>query len=143
MASRNEILRKKARQKAYKFKSKVWKYEGPAGWHFVTLSQTLSKKIRRLHGLSEEGWGRLKAEASMAGIEWSTAIWFDSKHMSYLLPIKSSVRLKADVQTGSVVAVTLTLQVEEPRLRALRTRITSAKHPKSTPRHSVRRIGTR
>lgn len=96
--------------KKYKFKGKVWKYKGPAGWHFVTLTKTLSRTIRKNHGVSEEGWGRLKSTAVIGQTEWSTAIWFDTKAAGYILPIKASVRKAEDIRTGSTVAVTLSLQ---------------------------------
>lgn len=41
--------------KKHKFKGKVWKYKGPAAWHFVTLPKTLSIKIRKNYAKSEEG----------------------------------------------------------------------------------------
>lgn len=101
--------------KSYKFKGKIWKYNGPAGWHFVTLPKTLTNKIRRTHGLSEEGWGRLKAAAEIGKTKWSTAIWFDSKITSYILPIKALVRKAEDIYDGSTIEVKLRLQVEDSK----------------------------
>lgn len=98
--------------KKYSFKGKVWKYKGPTGWYFVTLPRSLSKTIRKVHGLSEEGWGRLKANAAIRNYKWQTAIWYDSKAMSYQLPIKASVRKAAGISSGSSISVTLYLQNE-------------------------------
>lgn len=105
----------KAKLKKYSFKGKVWKYKGPAGWYFVTLPKNLSKTIRQKHGLSEEGWGRLKAQASIKSSQWETAIWFDSKAMSYLLPVKAAVRKTAKIADGSSISVTLYLKEEDTR----------------------------
>ncbi len=105
----------KLKLKKYSFKGKVWKHQGAAGWFFMTLPLRLSKTIRKTHGLSEEGWGRLKSTASIGGCEWQTAIWFDSKAKSYLLPIKASVRKKTGVRDGSSVDVSLSLIEEAPR----------------------------
>jgi hypothetical protein len=107
----------KTKQKKYSFKGKVWKYKGPAGWYFVTLPSKLSKTIRKTHGLSEEGWGRLKANASIGDSKWQTAIWFDSKALSYLLPIKASVRKIVGIESGSTVAVILHLDAEVSRFK--------------------------
>lgn len=96
-------------KKKYSFKAKVWKYKGPAGWHFVTLPRKLSKTIREAHGLSEEGWGRLKADALIKKCKWDTAIWFDSKAKSYLLPIKASVRKSVEIDVGDLILVALSL----------------------------------
>lgn len=107
----------KAKLKKYSFKGKVWKYKGPAGWYFVTLPRKLSMTIRKAHGLSEEGWGRLKANASIGDCKWQTAIWFDSKFVSYLLPIKASVRKNININAGSSITVTLHLKTEELRFK--------------------------
>ena len=112
-------MKTKPKQKKYVFKARVWKYEGPAGWYFVTLPRRLSNTIRKAHGWSEEGWGRLKADASTKECKWQTAIWFDSKARSYLLPIKASVRKAADISDGSSISVTLCMQVEDPRFNLL------------------------
>ncbi len=77
----------------YCFRARVWRYKGPpGGWHFVTLPKSLSKKIRKNYGQSEEGWGRLKTIARIGDTEWKTSIWYDTKAQSYLLPLKASVR---------------------------------------------------
>lgn len=107
----------KARLKKYSFKGKVWKYKGAAGWHFVTVPLRLSKTIRKTHGLSEEGWGRLKATASIGEIKWQTAIWFDTKAKGYLLPIKALVRRKVKAAEGSSLNICLFLLPEERRFK--------------------------
>lgn len=94
----------------YQFQSKVWKYKGKGGWHFVTLPQILSNKIRKNHGPDEEGWGRLKTKAKIGKSEWNTAIWYDSKQNAYLLPVKSLVRRSEKIETGLTVKVVLFFQ---------------------------------
>lgn len=89
------------------FRAKVWKYDGKAGWYFVTLPKLLSKKIRKAHGLSEEGWGRLKSSAQIGKTNWKTAIWYDTKVQCYLLPLKSDIRKKEDVTLGSLLTIKL------------------------------------
>ncbi len=84
----------------YVFSSKLWKYQGPAGWHFVSLPKALSKEIRTHLKWQEEGWGRLKALAKAGQSEWETAIWFDSKQNTYLLPLKADIRKKEHLKTG-------------------------------------------
>lgn len=105
--------------KSYKFKAKVWKYKGAGGWHFVTLPKLLSKEIRKYHLLAEEGWGRMPAMATIGTSKWETAIWFDSKRCSYLLPIKAKVRKEQCLAAGSIVAVRLAVPEPEQRLRRL------------------------
>ncbi len=78
----------------------AWKYSGAAGWHFVSLPEALSKEIREHLKWQEEGWGRLKALAKIGQSEWDTAIWFDSKLKTYLLPIKAEIRKKEKIKAG-------------------------------------------
>ncbi|MBK7959563.1 MAG: DUF1905 domain-containing protein [Bacteroidetes bacterium] len=52
------------------------------------------KDIRAHFKQDEEGWGRLKATAKVGNSEWKTAIWFDTKVNTYLLPLKATIRQK-------------------------------------------------
>jgi hypothetical protein len=97
----------------YLFKAKVWKYRGPAGWCFVTLPKALSKKIRANHGISEEGWGRLKTLAAIGRSKWNTSIWYDTGAKGYLLPLKSLIRKKEKIEIGAFVEVRLQFQSEK------------------------------
>ena len=91
----------------YPFTSTVWKYKGPAGWFFVNLPQELSKEIRDALKDEEQGWGRLKATAHIGNTKWETAIWFDTKANTYLLPIKAEVRKKEKIEVGAELGVVL------------------------------------
>ncbi len=91
----------------YKFKAKVWRYDGPNGWYFVSLPKKISKEIRTLLKSEEEGWGRLKATAKIGETEWLTAIWFDTKQDTYLLPLKAEVRVKKGLGTDDLVEVSI------------------------------------
>ena len=53
----------------------------------------------------EQGWGRLKATAKIGITEWATAIWFDTKHKTYLLPLKAEVRKKEKIITEQTITV--------------------------------------
>jgi hypothetical protein len=97
-------------EQSYSFSAKVWKSGGFGGWYFVTLPKELSVKIRKEFWTQEEGWGRLKAIAYIGNTEWKTAIWFDTKKGSYLLPVKTSVRKEEniDVEDNITVAIKIT-----------------------------------
>lgn len=96
--------------KSYNFRGKVWKHKSMGGWHFITLPKTLSKQIRKNHGLDEEGWGRLKASAKIGQANWVTAIWFDSKFNAYLLPLKALVRKSEKIEKDAAIKVVLTFE---------------------------------
>lgn len=90
----------------YTFTAKPWQYTGTSGWHFISLPGKLSKEIRSALKSEEEGWGRLKVTAKIGNSEWKTAIWFDTKMNTYLLPLKAEIRKKENlVINKDVIAV--------------------------------------
>jgi hypothetical protein len=91
----------------YKFTAKPWLHAGPGGWHFVSLPDKLAQEIRSALKSEEEGWGRLKAKAKIGNSEWKTAIWFDSKRNTYLLPLKAEIRKKENLIIGKDVETVL------------------------------------
>jgi hypothetical protein len=95
--------------KNYQFSAKPWQHAPPAGWYFVSLPVRLANQVRKAHQQDEEGWGRLRALAKIGGSEWKTAIWYDSKAGTYLLPLKAEIRKKENVLTGKNVEVVLSI----------------------------------
>lgn len=91
----------------YEFTAIIWQYAGQGGWHFVSLPQDLAMEIRENLKSEEEGWGRLKATAKIGNSEWDTAIWFDTKHNTYLLPIKAAIRKKENLETNKTILTTV------------------------------------
>jgi len=89
----------------YEFTAALWQHAPTGGWHFVSLPEETSSEIRTLLKSSEEGWGRLKANAKIGNTEWKTAIWFDTKRNTYLLPVKATVRAKEHLPLGKEITV--------------------------------------
>ncbi len=90
---------------SYNFEAELWKSDGVSAWHFVTLPIDISQEIRNYFQWQEEGWGRMRAMAFINEVNWETAIWFDSKQSSYLLPIKASIRHLMGLTVGDKIAV--------------------------------------
>lgn len=86
------------------FSGELWKHDGPSGWCFITIPKSASLEIRKRRASSEEGWGRLKAEIKIGKSKWKTAIWFDTKHDAYLLPVKAEIRKKEKLAIGEKIA---------------------------------------
>lgn len=84
----------------YRFTTTIWRDKG--GWYFAALPVEMSAEIRECYGDLEEGWGRLKAGAEILGIEWDTAVWFDTKSGTYILPVKKLIREKLNSLIGSI-----------------------------------------
>ncbi|MEM9847377.1 MAG: DUF1905 domain-containing protein [Bacteroidota bacterium] len=93
----------------YDFSGKLWRYAGKGGWYFVSLPSEISKEIRANMKWQEEGWGRMKATATVGGVECETAIWFDKQRAVYLLPIKADVRKKAKLELDQIVFVSISI----------------------------------
>jgi hypothetical protein len=91
----------------YEFSEKPWQHLSPGGWYFISLPKEMSIEIRSLLKSQEEGWGRLKAIAQIGNSQWKTAIWFDSKNETYLLPLKSEIRKKEGVEVDKQVDVVI------------------------------------
>lgn len=91
----------------YKFSARVWQYSSPSGWNFASLPTEISKEIRENLKWQEEGWGRLKATAKIGNSEWETAIWFDTKKNTYLLPLKAEIRKKENIGTDTIIDATI------------------------------------
>lgn len=145
------------------FTAIAWRYEGKGGWTFLSLPEEDSARIREMFKSKEQGWGRLKVEATIVrragrdarskrgAIEMpdmqnelntfikgrlsevkrdeaienenasnltshvapraphysKTAIWFDTKKNTYLLPIKADIRNKEGIDEGDEVVVTV------------------------------------
>lgn len=89
----------------YDVSAKVWKHQGGGGWFFISVDRDVSDEIRKLFKSEEEGWGRLKATAKINSFEWPTSIWFDTKLGVYLLPVKATIRKKANISEGDEIQV--------------------------------------
>jgi hypothetical protein len=93
----------------YQFKSEPWNHSLAGSWVFVSLPLKISKEIRTYLKNEEQRWGRMKAKAQIGRSEWETAIWFDTKANTYILPLKSEIRKKENVVVGKKITVTVTV----------------------------------
>lgn len=93
----------------YNFSGKVWKHSAEGGWYFVSLPSKISSEIREHLQWQEEGWGRMKATATIGTLSWDTAIWFDKKHQTYLLPLKADIRRKTGIKPDDIIDVMISL----------------------------------
>ena len=92
----------------FQFNGTIWQYSTLKGsWFFVSLPMEISNEIRENLKWQEEGWGRLKAIARINHTEWETAIWFDTKMKTYLLPLKADTRRKEKLDIGNSVSIIL------------------------------------
>lgn len=91
----------------YDFTGSPWQHTAPGGWYFISLPESVAHEIREALRSEEEGWGRLKATAEIGESKWETAIWFDTKKNTYLLPLKATIRKSEGIDIGNTVKVTV------------------------------------
>ena len=94
----------------YKFSARVYQYstsKDMCGWTLVSLPKELSIEIRKNFKYLEEGWGRMKVTAKLGNSEWQTAIWFDTKQDTYLLPLKAKIKKQENVVLGEDVKISI------------------------------------
>jgi hypothetical protein len=80
-----------------RFRTTLFKYPGPAGWHFARIPDRHAPPVT-------EGWGRTPVLARVDGRSWETSVWRDRQHGS-LLPVPRRIRL--DKEDGDSVEVEL------------------------------------
>lgn len=93
----------------YEFTATVWRHQGSGGWFFVSLPQEMAMEIRKQLKWQEAGWGRLSASATVGTSHWKTAIWFDAKLQTYLLPIKAEIRRQEKIESAYESAALITV----------------------------------
>jgi hypothetical protein len=99
------------KSQSYKLKSKVIKYPGMGGWHFLAVPKATGKKIKELQRhRPRKGWGSIRVEVSVGSSVWKTSIFPDKKSGTYLLPLKAEVRKREKIGEKGTVFYTLTLQ---------------------------------
>src|SRR5687767_11269309 len=97
-------------KREYKFKTKVWVWEGEAGWHFVTLPVEAAEEIDFYFAHLKHGWGSHKVSVTVGGTTWKTSIFPDKKAKSFLLPLKAEVRKKENMKEGDEIEFSITIE---------------------------------
>jgi hypothetical protein len=87
------------------FKAKVWMQESTGAWHFVTLPDELSKRIRTLTTGLRKPFGSFHVVARTGGTSWETSLFADAKRNAFLLPVKADVRRKERIKPGDMIEV--------------------------------------
>jgi hypothetical protein len=89
-------------------RAKLWKYEGPASWYFITLPTKTSDEIQKSQ-VHKSSWGIVRVQATIGTSTWKTSLFRDTKRNAYLLPIKKDIRTRENLSDGKTVSFVLTL----------------------------------
>lgn len=91
----------------FKFKAKVWKYNGVGPWFFVYLPDDVTLKVKKL-AKNKVGFGFIPIEAKIEKVIWKTTL-FPTKEGPYLLSIKAPIRKKLQIFEDDEVSVSFNL----------------------------------
>lgn len=94
----------------FSLRAKVWRWQGAASWHFVSVDKKNSRTIRELFGTPRHGWGSIPVTVTLGGSMWKTSIFPDSKRGAYILPLKALVRKAEGIATGDTARFTLRIR---------------------------------
>lgn len=83
-------------------KTKIWIWEGPSPWYFITIPKKESKKIREEFRSVHRGWGSIPVKVKIEKSSWKTSIFWEKKG-TYILPIKKEIRNAEKISNGSMV----------------------------------------
>lgn len=92
------------------FSGDIWYWRGPSPFHFVTVPEEDSKRIKELERLVTYGWGMIPVRARIGDTEFKTSLW--PKDGKYILPLKDKVRKAESLAEGEMVGVSLVIGEE-------------------------------
>jgi hypothetical protein len=87
------------------FDGKIWFWQGPAPWYFVTVPEQHSNELKAIVGMVTYGWGMIPVTVQIGKTQWTTSLF--PKDGRYIVPVKASVRKAEDLDEGDSVTVWL------------------------------------
>lgn len=96
---------------AVAFVAPLWRWDGEAAWHFVTLPQDVSDdvELRAVSAGRERDFGSVRVEVTVGATTWRTSLFPDKERGAYLLPVKHEVRVREELVLDAPVGVSLQL----------------------------------
>jgi hypothetical protein len=91
----------------FEFSNEIWEWRGPAPFYFVSVPEDQADEIREAAKVLTYGWGMIPVVATIGHIEFKTSMF--AKNGTYVLPIKSMVRLPLKLEAGDTVSVSMVL----------------------------------
>jgi Domain of unknown function (DUF1905) len=91
----------------FEFSNALWEWRGPAPFYFLSVPAEMADEIREAARVVSYGWGMIPVIAQIGGIEFKTSMF--AKDGTYVLPIKSIVRVPLNLQVGDQVEVWMRL----------------------------------
>jgi hypothetical protein len=93
---------------AISFEATVICWRGPAPWFYAPVPIEHAAALRQASRIASYGWGVIPVAARIGDVTFNTSLF--PKDATYLLPLKSAVRRRADITAGDVIQVEMTVQ---------------------------------
>lgn len=90
------------------FDGEIWKWQGPAPWHFVSVPPEQSRELKALSNSVTYGWGMIPVQVRIGKSTWKTSLW--PKDDFYIVPIKAAIRKAEKIDVGGMVTIQLELR---------------------------------
>jgi len=85
-------------------KGKLFKWEGPSAWYFLSSTKAQGEEIRK-HVKSTKGWRSVPVSVSIGKTKFKTSL-FPTKEGPFLMPVKASVRKAEGLEDKDPVTAT-------------------------------------
>lgn len=93
------------------FTAALWRHNGDAAWHFVTLPPATADDIEARTAERSVAFGSVPVRVTVGGTTWTTALFPSTEAGSYVLPVKAEVRRREGLEAGDDVAVEVVVTV--------------------------------
>ena len=90
----------------FSFAAPLWRWQGDAAWHFVSLPEDVADEIED-SPVDRVGFGSVRVEVQVGSSTWRTSVFPDKARGTFLLPVRKQVRDREGLAEGDVVAVRL------------------------------------
>jgi hypothetical protein len=95
-------------RRVHRFTAELWRWQGDAPWHFLTVPGEVSDDVRDAAG-APVAFGSVRVRVTVGSTTWSTSLFPHRESGGYLLPVKKDVRVREDLEVGEPVDVALEL----------------------------------
>ena len=94
---------------AFEFEAPVWKWDGNAAWHFLTLPFEVTDEIDEITTGKQGGFGSVRVKATIGSTSFTTSVFPSNEQKSFILPVKATVRKAEGLADGTKCGVHLAI----------------------------------
>jgi hypothetical protein len=92
----------------FSFEARIIEWRGPSPFFYAPIPAQHVEELRQVAKVVTYGWGAVPVEAQIGDVAFKTSLF--PKGDTYLLPLKVSVRRRANITAGDLIAVEMTIQ---------------------------------